>query len=74
MDTVVRRHIYGLSCASVRVNEGEEGRERELRYNDGFAPASFVLAAVAAIVDHVQSPESNAGRQRDEGGREEERD
>ena len=50
------------------MNEGEEGRERELRYNDGFAPASFVLAAVAAIVDHVQSPESNAGRQRDEGG------
>ena len=55
VDTVVRRHI--------RVNE--EGRKRELRYNDGFAPASFVLAAVAAIVDHVQSPESNAGRQRE---------
>ena len=53
------------------MNEGEEGRERELRYNDGFAPASFVLAAVAAIVDHVQSPESNAGRRQRE---EEERD
>ena len=70
MDTVVRRRIFGLSSASVRVNE-EEGRERELRYNDGFAPASFVLAAVAAIVDHVQSPESNAGRRQRE---EEERD
>ena len=32
------------------------------------APASFVLAAVAAIVDHVQSPESNAGRHAEGGG------
>ena len=40
------------------------GRETELRYNDGFTPASFVLTAdsvAAAIVDHVQSLESNAG-------------
>ena len=47
-------------------NEGGREGETELRYNDGFTPASFVLtaaaaAAVAAIVGHVQSPESNAG-------------
>ena len=42
-------------------NEGGREGETELRYNDGFTPASFVLTAVAAIVDHVQSPESNAG-------------